>query len=101
MVLVARVRVPLASIADTALKPIVIFYNYQTFIAGILAFGGAWWTVRIIRRQITQTGKQELERRRRRNFAARAIMPAALSALCDYSEKCLKILLPLLPPPEE
>jgi hypothetical protein len=79
------------------MKPITIIYNYQTLIAGILAVGGAIGTVLMINKQIRQSNKQEQKRRSHQNFAARAMMPAALSALSDYSEKCIKFLLLLLP----
>ena len=79
------------------LKPIVLFYNYQTFIAGVFALVGAGLTVRYVRKQIKQSDDQEIERRRRQNLAARAMMPAALSDICHYSENCVKILRPLLP----
>ena len=79
------------------MKPIVLLYNYQTLIAGALAFGGAVLTVVFLRRQIFQSDAQELERRRRENLAARAMMPAALSEIGEYSRECVKLLRPLLP----
>jgi hypothetical protein len=78
------------------MKPIVILYNYQTVIAGAFALGAAIWTVIMINKQIKQANDQETDRRHRRNRAARSMMPAALSALCDYSERSVNILLPLL-----
>jgi hypothetical protein len=79
------------------MKPVVLLYNYQTLIAGFVALGGAALTVLAINKQIKSSQDQEDERRRRRNLAARAMMPAALSEICNYSERCMKILLPLLP----
>ena len=63
-----------------------IVFNFQTLLGAILAIAGAWWTVSAIKRQIRHLETQETERRRRRNAAARSVMPAALSELCDYSE---------------
>jgi hypothetical protein len=79
------------------LKPIVLFYNYQTIISGFLAVMGALVTVIVINKQIRQADRHETERRRRENFAARAMMPAALSELSEYSIACVRALLPLLP----
>lgn len=79
------------------MKPVVILYNYQTLIAGLLALGGAIWTVATIRRQIAEADRHETERRRRQNFAARAMMPVALNELSNYSKRCVELLLPLLP----
>ncbi len=73
-----------------------ILYDYQTAITGALALGAAIWTVTTIRTQIKQSNTQEIDRRHRRNRAARSMMPTALSALCDYSERSINILLPLL-----
>jgi len=78
------------------MKPITIIYNYQTLISGLLAVVGAITTVFFINRQIRQANSQETERRRRSDFAARAMMPAALSELCQYSQKCASALVPLI-----
>ena len=83
------------------MKPITLFYNYQTFVAGVLALGGAAWTVIAIRAQIKQSDRQENERRFRRNLAARAMMPAALAEICRYSEASVRILRSILPSPSE
>jgi hypothetical protein len=78
-------------------KPIVVIYNYQTLIAGFAAFAGAVLTVLVINKQIREASRQESERRRRQNLAARAMMPAALSEICFYSERCISLLRTLLP----
>jgi hypothetical protein len=81
------------------LKPIVILYNYQTMIAGILALLGAGATVWIIHKQISQAEQLEKRRRERQNIAARAAMPAALSELCFYCQRCVEELVAVLPAP--
>lgn len=66
--------------------------QYQTLIAGVLAFVGAWWTVRKLSAQIRQSGLIENERRERSHMAARTVMPAALSELDEYASACLRFL---------
>jgi hypothetical protein len=66
--------------------------RYQGLIAGLLALFGALVTVFAIWSQIKQSDLLESERRRREEFAARAILPLALSSLYDYAETCLTVL---------
>lgn len=68
-------------------------YNYQTLVTGLLAVGAALWTVRLGRQQIAAVDAQIMaakaqadDDRTRRLRAARASLPAVLSAVCDYSE---------------
>ena len=66
-------------------------YRWQTLTAGLLAFGGALWTVRSIRRQIRQTQDLERERRLSDERAAKVALPLALSALVQYSLDCIQL----------
>ncbi|QDL92242.1 hypothetical protein FDP22_10905 [Paroceanicella profunda] len=49
-------------------------FKWQTLIAGVLAFLAAAWTVRLLRRQISQAEGAERERRRASERAARAAL---------------------------
>jgi len=60
-------------------------FGWQTLLAGLIAFGGALWTVKTIRAQITQADSQEANRLRRRFQAVRASLPLALAAANEYS----------------
>lgn len=59
--------------------------EWQTLIAGGIAFVGAWLTVREIRRQMAQAEGVERDRRDREHFAARALLPLGLSDISHYS----------------
>ena len=63
--------------------------KWQTLEAGILALLAGIATVITIRRQIDQGERQAEERLERRQYAAKAALPAALAALVEYSDKCL------------
>ncbi len=58
---------------------------YQPIIAAIIALVVGLGTILAIMRQIRQSHELAEEHRRRRSYAARAIMPAALAQLGDYA----------------
>jgi hypothetical protein len=60
-----------------------------------LALVGAWLTVRSVRTQIRQAEAQAEEVRKREEFAAKAILPLALSQLSIYGQDCIRLLDPL------
>lgn len=74
--------------------------DWQTLIAGGIALAAAWWTIGTIKNQIRLQKSQIDEEKRRHTdaqrskmWAARAELPDALSALCNYSEGCMKYLM--------
>ncbi len=69
-----------------------IINEWQTLTAGLLALGGALWTVKAIRDQIAQQDRAEEERRWRRHQAARTALPAALIVLSRYHKQALDML---------
>jgi hypothetical protein len=71
---------------------IKLIYDWQTLIAGLFAFGGAWWTVSGIRAQIKQIQDITKEARYREEFSARAVLPLALSELTNYALKCIRLI---------
>lgn len=71
-------------------------YDWQTLLAGCLAIAAALIGGYVVRAQTQQTAEQERERMRRRHAAARAVLPLALSAMCQYAEECAKVLRQLL-----
>jgi hypothetical protein len=64
--------------------------QWETLLTGIVALGGAFWTVRKISEQIRQTEQLAKDHRERRARAACALLPLALSKTSEYAEKCLK-----------
>jgi hypothetical protein len=70
--------------------------RYQTIIAVAGAFAGAWSTIRAVREQIAHSDKQEKQRRDYEEYAARSIMPLALSHITDYAGKCIVALVGVL-----
>jgi hypothetical protein len=85
-----------ATVVDKVVSPfecIEFWLNrYQTLVAGIAAFVGAWLTVRTVRNQIEQAERIEGERARRESDAARAVLPLALDTLCNYAHAAIKTL---------
>jgi hypothetical protein len=63
--------------------------HWQTLIAGLLALGGAWWTVHAIRAQVGQAREVEVDRRAREERAAKVVLSLALSELTQYAKYCL------------
>jgi hypothetical protein len=64
------------------------FKEYQELIAGSMALIGAAGAVVAVMYQIRHTQNIEDERRNRQMYAARSMMPHALSSLCEYAESC-------------
>jgi len=75
----------------------ILLYNWQTLIAGLLALIGAAWTVKQIRTQIEQANDLEENRRLREERAAKAVLPLALSEICQYARDCLHLLARYVP----
>jgi hypothetical protein len=68
-------------------------YDYQTLLTGLLAVlaaAAAWWSTNGQLRAMKQD-------RNGRMRAARAVLPATLSGLCDYAEGVVRALRSLLP----
>ncbi|MCZ6741024.1 MAG: hypothetical protein O7D27_02560 [Alphaproteobacteria bacterium] len=79
---------------STYLKVLIsIVQEWQTLTAAGVALFGAWLTIRVIRAQIRLQKSQIEDEKRSRGWAARAALPDALSALCEYSESCLSYLM--------
>lgn len=62
--------------------------EYQELVVGVLSLIGAAAAVLAVMRQIQHAQEMENERLRRRNYAARAALPHALSSLCTYVDIC-------------
>jgi hypothetical protein len=71
--------------------------EWQTLATGVIAFAGAYWTVRAIRDQINQTEALEQKRRSSESLAARVVLPLALSELTDYARRCFNLLITYVP----
>lgn len=70
------------------------FYDYQSFIAGIIALVAAllavfvsWRQLEAAKAQLAETKRQADRDRTGKLRAARASLPAALSLICDYAEQ--------------
>lgn len=66
--------------------------EYRDFIVSILALVGAVGAVIAVMRQINHAQEMEDERRRRQAYAARKMLPHALSSLSQYAASCLNAL---------
>lgn len=64
--------------------------DWQTLISATLALVAAWWTVRTIKQQITADRERHKDALKRKEFAARAQLPDALSILCRFTENCMR-----------
>lgn len=73
-------------------KFLALLEKWQTFIAGLLALIGAYLTVAALERQLEIQRQQSDDQRRRKHYAARAAMPAALSELVQYTRACETLL---------
>jgi hypothetical protein len=71
--------------------------QWETLVTGIGAVVAAFFTVRHLREQISQTQKLAEDQRQRRARAARATLPLALSQLAQYATSCIKGLYDLRP----
>lgn len=69
-------------------QPDNAIHAYQDLIAGILALIGAAGAVFAVMKQIAHAQEMENERRLRSMYAARAMMPQALSIICRYAKEC-------------
>lgn len=74
---------------------IIVLYEWQTLVAGLLALGAAWWTVKHLKEQINlQREALEDDKRRyedsqlKKQLAARAALPDALADIYRYGVKC-------------
>ncbi|HYG28620.1 MAG TPA: hypothetical protein VD887_00235 [Allosphingosinicella sp.] len=68
-----------------------MLYNWQTLIGGLIAIGAAVYAGRFVRRQINAGEKIEAERIRKREMAARAVLPLTLTKFIDFSEECAEM----------
>lgn len=71
------------------------FHKYQTFFGALVAVLGALATILILNLQINQADRHEEDRRERRSFASRSVMPTALSVLSEYANGCVRQLVRL------
>jgi hypothetical protein len=62
--------------------------DYQELVVGLLSLLGAAAAVLAVMSQIQHAQEMENDRIRRRNYAARAALPHALSSLCRYVNLC-------------
>lgn len=65
-----------------------VLKEWQSLAGGLLAIAGGAFVVL----QTAEMRRQEANRMKRRHAAARAVMPLALSALCEYAKVCAKTL---------
>lgn len=75
------------------------FKNFQTLITGVFAVLAAVFTAWIIHGQteavydqIKRQDRRENERRERSEYAARSVLPHALSSVINYGQACVKVL---------
>ncbi len=66
--------------------------HWQTMITGVLALGAGVAAVRAARAQIEAAKQEATHTRKARLRAARASMPATLSAVCDYAQRVAEAL---------
>ncbi len=66
--------------------------SYQELVVGVLSLAGAAAAVIAVMRQIAHAQEMEDERRARREYAARKMLPYALTALSRYAESCISAL---------
>ena len=76
---------------------LAIVERWQTLIAGIGAVLAAVFTIRELRKQISVTREQANDQRQRRERAARAVLPLAVSELQQYARACIRGLYDLRP----
>ncbi|WP_442577591.1 hypothetical protein ACSBOB_18645 [Mesorhizobium sp. ASY16-5R] len=61
--------------------------DWQTLLSAILALVAAWATIQAMRQQSDEEKRRHDEQIRRREMAARALMPEALSGMADYARE--------------
>ncbi|MBY5760931.1 hypothetical protein HFO07_30525 [Rhizobium leguminosarum] len=59
-----------------------------TLVTGLAAVGAAFVSIKAVRDQIRQAEQIEADRNRARHDAARAVLPLALSGICQYAIAC-------------
>ena len=67
-------------------------YDWQTLLAGCLAIVAALIGGYVVKAQTRQAAEYEQEHTRRRQAAARAVLPLSLSTICEYAEQCAAVL---------
>lgn len=70
--------------------------DWQSLVGGVLAIVAAGVGGLFIVAQTKELRRQENDRRLRRHKAARAVMPLALSATCEYTKNCATVLRQIL-----
>ena len=93
------------TLAGTFITFIILFTN--SFLANAQSAASVWqpWVTAIGVISATylavwqqqKNSEREAEQRRRKNIAARSVMPAALSEICDYADVCVERLTKLYP----
>lgn len=63
--------------------------QWETLLTGVAALAAATLTVAKLNDQIRQTEQLASDQRQRRQRAARAVLPLALSELSDYAKACM------------
>lgn len=63
-------------------------YHWQTLVGALLALAAAWWTIGVMRKQMKDETDRHNDALRRKQMAARAQMPDALSELGVYVRGC-------------
>lgn len=83
--------------AATTLSPVLskIVFDYQTLLAGLLAVIIGVATIAVMVHQIRDIQRGELDRRERRDYATRAVLPHMLASINQYAEDCVSSLLDL------
>lgn len=71
--------------------------QWETLVTGAFALAAAFVTALYLRKQIRQTQTLADDRRRRRERAALATLPLALSELSEYASSCIKELYDIRP----
>ena len=66
--------------------------RWQTTFAGVMALSAAFVSMYFISKQIKQSEKHERERLKRKQLAARAVLPLMLSHLMTYTQACAEAL---------
>jgi len=69
--------------------------RYQTLIGAGAALYAAWYAGRWVQRQIHDARRAEIDRLARESYAARAVLPLALSSVANYANDCIGALVAL------
>jgi hypothetical protein len=68
-------------------------HEWDTMIVGVTAVVAAFFAIRETKRQIAQVDEHRRDDLERENYAARAVLPVALSRLSNYAKACVVQLL--------